>query len=89
MGHQGPVWALATHGELLFSGSSDETIKVGGGRRNGLPIHQLPLSPQVWDTATNFSCKRTLHEHRGIVHALVVAGHKLYSGSSDCDIKVS
>lgn len=28
VGHQGPVWALAVHGDLLFSGSSDETIKV-------------------------------------------------------------
>eukprot|EP00051_Salpingoeca_urceolata_P027745 m.483093 g.483093 ORF g.483093 m.483093 type:complete len:741 (-) comp22779_c0_seq1:113-2335(-) len=28
VGHQGPVWALAVAGDLLFSGSSDETIKV-------------------------------------------------------------
>ena len=28
VGHQGPVWALAAHGEHLYSGSSDETIKV-------------------------------------------------------------
>eukprot|EP00042_Codosiga_hollandica_P034369 m.240002 g.240002 ORF g.240002 m.240002 type:complete len:684 (+) comp54393_c0_seq6:154-2205(+) len=28
VGHQGPVWALAVHGDLVFSGSSDETIKV-------------------------------------------------------------
>lgn len=28
VGHQGPVWALAVHGDMLFSGSSDETIKV-------------------------------------------------------------
>lgn len=28
VGHQGPVWALACHADLLFSGSSDETIKV-------------------------------------------------------------
>eukprot|EP00039_Didymoeca_costata_P029354 m.24312 g.24312 ORF g.24312 m.24312 type:complete len:699 (-) comp7595_c0_seq1:214-2310(-) len=28
LGHQGPVWALAVHNDLLFSGSSDETIKV-------------------------------------------------------------
>lgn len=28
VGHQGPVWALTVHGDLLFSGSSDETIKV-------------------------------------------------------------
>ena len=25
---QGPVWTLCTHGEWLFSGSSDKTIKV-------------------------------------------------------------
>ena len=31
VGHQGPVWALAVYGDLLFSGSSDETIKVCGG----------------------------------------------------------
>eukprot|EP01147_Barroeca_monosierra_P007295 gene7295-495_t len=28
VGHQGPVWGLAAHGDLLFSGSSDETVKV-------------------------------------------------------------
>eukprot|EP00040_Diaphanoeca_grandis_P014999 m.76227 g.76227 ORF g.76227 m.76227 type:complete len:739 (-) comp24877_c0_seq1:162-2378(-) len=28
VGHQGPVWALAAHENLLFSGSSDETVKV-------------------------------------------------------------
>ena len=28
VGHQGPVWALAVYGDLLFTGSSDETIKV-------------------------------------------------------------
>ena len=25
---QGPVWTLCTHGDWLFSGSSDKTIKV-------------------------------------------------------------
>lgn len=31
MGHQGPVWCLCVYsmGDLLFSGSSDKTIKVG------------------------------------------------------------
>nr|XP_006823995.1 PREDICTED: E3 ubiquitin-protein ligase TRAF7-like [Saccoglossus kowalevskii] len=28
VGHQGPVWCLCVHGDLLFSGSSDKTIKV-------------------------------------------------------------
>lgn len=28
VGHQGPVWTLCSHGEWLFSGSSDKTIKV-------------------------------------------------------------
>lgn len=30
MGHQGPVWCLCVYsiGDLLFSGSSDKTIKV-------------------------------------------------------------
>eukprot|EP00058_Branchiostoma_floridae_P009903 XP_002595391.1 hypothetical protein BRAFLDRAFT_69221 [Branchiostoma floridae] len=28
VGHQGPVWTLCVHGDLLFSGSSDKTIKV-------------------------------------------------------------
>ncbi len=28
VGHQGPVWALTAYGDYLFSGSSDETIKV-------------------------------------------------------------
>lgn len=32
MGHQGPVWCLCVYsmGDLLFSGSSDKTIKVSG-----------------------------------------------------------
>lgn len=30
------------------------------------------MRSQVWDTATNFSCQRTLTAHRGIVHALCV-----------------
>jgi len=31
VGHQGPVWCLCVYsiGDLLFSGSSDKTIKVG------------------------------------------------------------
>ncbi|XP_062507470.1 E3 ubiquitin-protein ligase TRAF7-like [Corticium candelabrum] len=28
VGHEGPVWTLCVYGELLFSGSSDKTIKV-------------------------------------------------------------
>ncbi|XP_077979630.1 E3 ubiquitin-protein ligase TRAF7-like isoform X2 [Glandiceps talaboti] len=28
VGHQGPVWCLCVHGDLLFSGSSDKSIKV-------------------------------------------------------------
>ncbi|XP_013417562.1 E3 ubiquitin-protein ligase TRAF7-like [Lingula anatina] len=28
VGHQGPVWCLTVHGDYLFSGSSDKTIKV-------------------------------------------------------------
>jgi E3 ubiquitin-protein ligase TRAF7 len=28
LGHEGPVWALAVYNDLLFSGSSDTTIKV-------------------------------------------------------------
>lgn len=38
MGHQGPVWCLCVYsmGDLLFSGSSDKTIKVGGVLPRGL-----------------------------------------------------
>eukprot|EP00118_Oscarella_pearsei_P011255 m.74304 g.74304 ORF g.74304 m.74304 type:complete len:687 (+) comp35879_c0_seq8:28-2088(+) len=28
VGHEGPVWALCVHGDVLFSGSSDKTIKA-------------------------------------------------------------
>ncbi|XP_064628306.1 E3 ubiquitin-protein ligase TRAF7-like [Lineus longissimus] len=28
VGHQGPVWCLCVHGDYLFSGSSDKTIKT-------------------------------------------------------------
>lgn len=38
VGHQGPVWCLCVYsmGDLLFSGSSDKTIKVGGVLPRGL-----------------------------------------------------
>lgn len=41
VGHQGPVWALAAHGDLLFSGSSDETIKVWDTARSFTCKHTL------------------------------------------------
>jgi len=28
VGHTGPVWALVLKGDMIFSGSSDQTIKV-------------------------------------------------------------
>lgn len=45
VGHQGPVWCLCVYsmGDLLFSGSSDKTIKVGCGQKC---LCQPPLRPQ-------------------------------------------
>ena len=42
MGHQGPVWCLCVYsmGDLLFSGSSDKTIKVGRVLSRGLAAWQ-------------------------------------------------
>ena len=34
VGHQGPVWCLSVYGYYLFSGSSDNTIKV----KHAIPI---------------------------------------------------
>lgn len=57
VGHQGPVWCLCVYsmGDLLFSGSSDKTIKVGiqpGGRRwRGSRAHGAALAhcqPHGW-----------------------------------------
>ena len=28
VGHDGPIWSLCTHGDFVYSGSSDNTIKV-------------------------------------------------------------
>lgn len=45
VGHQGPVWCLCVYsmGDLLFSGSSDKTIKVGALRT--LRWGSVPLPP--------------------------------------------
>lgn len=43
---------------------------------------------QLWDLQT-FKCKQTLSGHEGIVHALAVIGNRLFSGSSDKQIRVT
>nr|QJS39801.1 TNF receptor associated factor 7b [Petromyzon marinus] len=99
VGHQGPVWCLCVYptGDLLFSGSSDKTIKAGCATRR--PHRPAPVIAnnaaddihavgQVWDTCTNYKCQKTLEGHDGIVLALCIQGNKLYSGSADCTIIV-
>ena len=48
VGHQGPVWCLCVYsmGDLLFSGSSDKTIKVGSG---------LPRGQAAWSSRAGHS----------------------------------
>ena len=53
-----------------------------------LPFHTLASLFQVWDTSSNYKCVKTLEGHSGIVLALTVYGHKLYSGSQDTKIMV-
>lgn len=48
-------------------------------------MHSTPL--QIWDLLT-YKVRHTLVGHGGIVHAVVVVGKKLISGSSDKTIRV-
>ena len=78
------MWALCIVGDLLFSGSSDNTIKV-------IPLIVLyvyttvirivhayciiqKLVLQVWDTGTGFKCVQTLLGHDGLILALCSYG---------------
>eukprot|EP00117_Sycon_ciliatum_P040688 scpid31882/ scgid29858/ E3 ubiquitin-protein ligase TRAF7; RING finger and WD repeat-containing protein 1; RING finger protein 119; TNF receptor-associated factor 7 len=76
VGHEGPVWSLCTSGDLLYSGSSDNSIKVWG------PV------PTVWDPNSSYRCQRTLSGHTGIVLALTTWNDFLYSGGADNTIRI-
>ncbi|KAK2142968.1 hypothetical protein LSH36_891g01006 [Paralvinella palmiformis] len=41
VGHQGPVWCLCVYGDYLFSGSSDQTIKVWNTTTNYICVKTL------------------------------------------------
>lgn len=43
---------------------------------------------QIWDPP-NMKGKITLNGHEGIVHAVVVSGNRLFSGSSDKSLRVT
>lgn len=59
VGHQGPVWCLCVYsmGDLLFSGSSDKTIKVG----RGLPRGRAPWSSRVGHGTPTSASSRPAH----------------------------
>ena len=70
---QGPIWDLAKFGELLFSASSDNTIKVCD--------HQfvdwnkaIIINLQVWNVSSSYAGPQTLTGHDGIVLALCSSG---------------
>ncbi|XP_019615589.1 PREDICTED: E3 ubiquitin-protein ligase TRAF7-like isoform X1 [Branchiostoma belcheri] len=75
VGHQGPVWTLCVHGDLLFSGSSDKTIKVWDTCTNYKCQRTL-------EGHTGIVLALCIHKY-GPPH-----GNKLYSGSADCSIMV-
>lgn len=64
LGHDGPVWTLFHGKELLFSGSSDTTIKV-------FFVYDK-FTSKAWDVNTS-RLKYTLRGHTSIVHC--VAGY--------------
>lgn len=90
VGHQGPVWCLCVYstGDLLFSGSSDKSIKVSDNSIHFISVHLIYVSfilyedkssvrlccTQVWDTCTTYKCQKTLEGHDGIVLALCIQG---------------
>ncbi len=49
VGHQGPVWCLCVHGDLLFSGSSDKSIKVR-------PVLFYSCWQDIWYKYCNIIC---------------------------------
>jgi F-box/WD-40 domain protein 7 len=86
-GHNNWVFALAFANGLLFSGSSDHTIKV----LILLLLHKMQSMhtqwEQVWSTDT-LRCITTLTGHTDQVRALAITDSALFSGSYDCTIKV-
>uniref|UniRef100_A0A8C9RD08 TNF receptor-associated factor 7 n=1 Tax=Scleropages formosus TaxID=113540 RepID=A0A8C9RD08_SCLFO len=87
VGHQGPVWCLCVYstGDLLFSGSSDKTIKVWDTCttykcQKTLEGHDALVSIQVWDIQT-LQKVNTIRAHDNPVCTLVSSHNMLFSGS--------
>uniref|UniRef100_A0A673A6Z7 TNF receptor-associated factor 7 n=1 Tax=Sphaeramia orbicularis TaxID=375764 RepID=A0A673A6Z7_9TELE len=80
VGHQGPVWCLCVYstGDLLFSGSSDKTIKCD----SALLFLGSLKAIKVWDIlGTELKLKKELTGLNHWVRALVASQNHLYSGS--------
>ena len=78
---QGPIWSLCKSRDLLFSASSDNTIKVERSSLIWSPslslhnVRSVPPSPiQVWNLSHTYTGPRTLTGHDGIVLALSTKG---------------
>uniref|UniRef100_A0AAY5L4Z0 RING-type domain-containing protein n=1 Tax=Esox lucius TaxID=8010 RepID=A0AAY5L4Z0_ESOLU len=87
VGHQGPVWCLCVYstGDLLFSGSSDKTIKVWDTCttykcQKTLEGHDGIVQFPVWDIQT-LQKVNTIRAHDNPVCTLVSSHNMLFSGS--------
>ncbi|KAI2666185.1 E3 ubiquitin-protein ligase TRAF7 [Labeo rohita] len=85
VGHQGPVWCLCVYstGDLLFSGSSDKSIKVWDTcttYKNKLYSGSADCTIIVWDIQT-LQKVNTIRAHDNPVCTLVSSHNMLFSGS--------
>ena len=80
-GHRLPVRCLRMVGDILYSGSDDKTIKVWSSQ-------WTVTSTGSTNSSTSSSLLATLTGHRGDVLALEKAKGNMWSGSTDCSIRV-
>ena len=86
-GHSDTVWCLYALDDVLLSGSSDKTVKVGRDRTN--PPYELHSSTKIWNLReTPYTNLATLHGHQEGVLSLTVREDTIFSGSADHSIHV-
>ena len=74
---QGPVWALARHGDLIFSGSADESIKVSA--HTHARTHMYATSHQKLQLLLFTVCAHGIHVSPSLpIHVCVC--HSLLKG---------
>ncbi len=89
-GHEDRVLCLFwEEGDRLFSGSTDNTIKVflSGPPKEKNLLHFFAFVPQLWSLESG-DCVSTLRGHSDAVTCLSREGSKLVSGSLDQTIKL-